>query len=61
LQAQIWRWLRADVMHAHYFGSLDAVVAAAKHFFANVAEHHEAVLRRIGLAVGPLGTLARIT
>lgn len=33
LQEQIWRWLRADVTHDHFFGSLDAVVAAAKRFF----------------------------
>jgi hypothetical protein len=24
LQEQIWRWLRADVTHDHFFGSLDA-------------------------------------
>ena len=38
LQEQIWRWLRADVTHDHFFGSLDAAVAAAKRFFAKVAE-----------------------
>ena len=62
LQEQIWRWLRADVTHDHFFGSLDAAVAAAKRFFAKVGEQPEAVLRRIGLAVGPLErTLAKIT
>ena len=62
LQEQVWRWLRADVTHDHFFGSLDAAVAAAKHFFAKVADQPEAVLRRIGLAVGPLErTLAKIT
>jgi hypothetical protein len=62
LQEQIWRWLRADVTHDHFFGSLAAAVAAARRFFAKVADQPEAVLRRIGLAVGPLErTLAKIT
>ena len=62
LQEQLWRWLRADVTHDHFFGSLDAVVAAAKRFFAKVAEQPAAVLSRIGRTVPPLErTLARIT
>ena len=62
LQEQIWRWLRADVTHDHFFGSLDAAVAAAKHFFAKVAEQPAAVLSRIGRTVVPLErTLAAIT
>ena len=62
LQEQIWRWLRADVTHNHYFGSLDAAVAAAKHFFAKVGGQPAAVLSRIGLAVGPMErTLAKFT
>ena len=62
LQEQIWRWLRADVTHDHFFGSLEATVTAAKRFFAKVAEQPDAVLQRIGLAVGPLErTLAKIT
>ena len=62
LQEQIWRWLRADVTHNHFFGSLDAVVAAAKRFFAKVAQQPAAVLSRIGRTVAPLErTLARIT
>jgi hypothetical protein len=61
LQEQVWRWLRADVTHDHFFGSLEAAVVAAERFFAKVAEQPDAVLRRIGLAVGPLErTLARI-
>ncbi len=32
VQEQIWRWLRADVTHDHFFGSLDAAIAAANHF-----------------------------
>ena len=38
LQEQVWHWLRADVTHDHFFGSLDAAVAAARRFFAKVAE-----------------------
>ena len=47
LQEKIWRWLRADVTHDHFFGSLDASVAAAKRFFAKVAEQPATVLSRI--------------
>jgi transposase len=62
LREQIWRWLRAVATNDHFFGSLDAAVAAARCFFAQPAEQPGAVLRRIGLAVGPLErTLARIT
>ena len=62
LQEQIWRWLRVEVTHDHFFGSLDAVVAAARRFFAKVAEHPAVVLSRIGRTVAPLErTLARIT
>src|SRR5512142_105676 len=62
LQEHIWRWLRADVTHNHFFGSLDAVVAAAKRFFAKIAEQPDALLSYIGRAVAPLErTLARIT
>ena len=62
LQEQIWRWLRADVTHNHYFGSLAAVVAAAKQFFAKVAELPAAVLSYIGRTSGPLErALAQIT
>jgi transposase len=62
LQEQVWRWLRAEVTPHHFFGSLDAALAAAKHFFAKAAEQPDAVLRRIGLAVGLLErTLAKIT
>ena len=62
LQEQIWRWLRAEVTHDHFFGSLDAVVAAAKRFFAKVAEQPAAVLSRIGRSVAPMErNLALIT
>ena len=50
LQEQVWRWLRAVVTHNHYFGSLDAAIAAAKCFFAKLVEQPEAVLRLIGLS-----------
>jgi hypothetical protein len=62
LQEHIWHWLRADVTHNHFFGSLDAVVAAAKRFFAKIAEQPDAVISYIGRTVAPLErTLARIT
>ena len=62
LQEQIWRWLRADVTHDHFFGSLDATVVAAKRFFAKVAEQPAAVLSRIGRTLTPPERiLARIT
>jgi transposase len=41
LQEQVWRWLRAAVTHNHYFGTLDAAVTAAKHFFARLARSSE--------------------
>jgi hypothetical protein len=50
------------VTHDQFFGSPDATVTAAKRFFAKVADQPDAVLRRIGLALGPLErTLAKIT
>lgn len=54
LQEQIWRWLRRDVTHSHYFGSLEAMVAAAKRFFAKIAQQRDAVLHYIGMATPPL-------
>jgi hypothetical protein len=33
--------LRAVVTHNHYFGSLDAAIAAAKRFFAKLGEQPE--------------------
>jgi hypothetical protein len=46
----------------HLFGSLDAAVAAAKCFFAKVAEQPEAVLSHIGRNIGALErNLALIT
>jgi hypothetical protein len=48
LLEQVWRWLRAVVTHTHYFGSLDAAIAAAKRFFAKLVEQPEAVLRLSG-------------
>jgi len=61
LQELIWRWLRHDVTHSHFFASLAEAVAAAKRFFAKLAEQPEAVLHRIGMSVDPLQrTLASI-
>jgi len=62
LQELIWRWLRHDVTHNHFFGTLAEEVAAAKRFFAKLAEQPDLVLRRIGMSVGPLErVLAGIT
>jgi hypothetical protein len=62
LQEQIWRWLRAEVTHDHFFGSLDAVVAAARRFFAKVSDRPDAVLSHIGRTAAPLErALAHIT
>lgn len=48
LQELIWRWLRADVTHTHFFGSFTALLVAAQHFFDRLAQQPAAVLRRIG-------------
>ncbi len=48
LQELIWRWLRAEVTHNHFFGRFADLVAAAQRFFAKVAERPHEVLERIG-------------
>jgi hypothetical protein len=50
LQEQLWRWLRAEVTHNHFFGTFGALLAAAESFFANLKAQPEAVLQRIGRA-----------
>jgi hypothetical protein len=50
LQEQVWRWMRAEVTHNHFFGTFGALITAADHFFATVAEQPQAVLQRIGRA-----------
>ena len=50
LQEHIWRWMRADVTHNHFFATFAALIAAAESFFARVAEQPHAVLQRIGRA-----------
>lgn len=50
LQELIWRWLRAEVTHNHFFGCFADLVAAAMRFFAKLAERPAEVLRRIGRA-----------
>ncbi len=48
LQELPWRWLRADVTRNHFFGSFDALIAAAQRFFDRLAQQPAAVRRRIG-------------
>jgi hypothetical protein len=48
LQEEIWHWLRADVTHNHFFGTMAALLAATDRFFATLADLPQAVLRRIG-------------
>jgi hypothetical protein len=50
LQEHIWRWLRAEVTHNHFFQTFAAAIAAALRFFAKLAADPLAVLRRIGHA-----------
>ena len=50
LQEHLWRWLRAEVTHNHFFRTFAAAVAAARRFFARLAAHPDLVLRRIGRA-----------
>lgn len=53
LQEHVWRWLRAEVTHNHFFGSFDALLAATERFTAKLAADPTAVLRRIGRSIGP--------
>lgn len=50
LQEQIWRWMRREVTHSHYYGSFEAVLKAAERFFAKLAAQPQAVLRYLGRA-----------
>jgi hypothetical protein len=50
LQEQLWRWLRAEVTHNHFFGTFGALLAAAASFFAKLEAQPDAVLQRIGRA-----------
>lgn len=54
LQEQLWRWMRAEVTHNHFFGTFAALVDAAKRFFAKLAERPQEVLQRIGRSLNPL-------
>jgi hypothetical protein len=49
-QEEIWRWMRAEVTHNHFFGTLAAVLDAALRFFAKLAAQPHLVLQRIGRA-----------
>lgn len=48
LEELIWRWMRAEVTHNHFFGTFRALIDAAKRFFHKVAQQPDEVLRRIG-------------
>ena len=50
LQELIWRWMRADVTHNHFFRSFASLVDAAKRFFPKLAQNPLDVLQRIGRA-----------
>jgi hypothetical protein len=50
LQEQIWRWMRREVTHNHFFRTFGALLTATDHFFATAAAQPQAVLRRIGRA-----------
>lgn len=54
LQELIWRWMRAEVTHNHFFGSFAALIEAAKRFFVKVTSRPQEVLRRIGRAFSSL-------
>jgi hypothetical protein len=50
LQEQLWHWMRAEVTHNHFFGTLAAELEAALRFFSKLATQPHLVLRRIGRA-----------
>lgn len=54
LQEHIWHWMRQEVTHNHFFGSLAAELAAVVRFFATLAKQPQSVLRRIGRSLPPL-------
>lgn len=54
LQELIWRWLRAEVTHNHFFGTFAALIDAAKRFFAKLTDLPREVLHRIGRAFDSL-------
>lgn len=54
LQELLWRWMRAEVTHNHFFGTFAALIEAAKRFFAKLAERPQEVLQRIGRAFDSL-------
>lgn len=50
LQEQIWRWMRREVTHNHFFGTLAAEREAALRFFATLASQPAVVLQWLGRA-----------
>jgi hypothetical protein len=51
LQELIWRWMRADVTHNHYFVTFANLIQAAENFFAKLASKPQEGLQRIGRAL----------
>ena len=48
LQELVWRWMRAEVTHNHFFVTFAALIDAAKRFFAKLSGRPQEVLQRIG-------------
>ncbi len=48
VQELIWRWMRAEVTHNHFFGTFAALIDAAKRFFEKIGSRPLEVLQRIG-------------
>ena len=54
LQELLWRWMRAEVTHNHFFGTFAALIEAAERFFAKLADRPREVLHHIGRAFDSL-------
>jgi hypothetical protein len=54
LQEHLWRWMRAEVTHNHFYGTFAALIEAAKRFFVKLANRRKEVLQYIGRAFDSL-------
>jgi hypothetical protein len=50
LQEHIWRWMRLEVTHNHFFATFAALIQAAQRFFSKLTNRRQEVLQRIGRA-----------